>query len=76
MTKELSGTITKKDDFEVVDKFSNENELDWKKLIGYTTDGAPSVLEYKSGFKSYVNAVSPNAIMFTVAIIDLRFAQR
>ena len=40
MSKELSGTTKGKDIFEALDNFFKLNELDWRKLIGCTTDGA------------------------------------
>ena len=61
MCQELSSTTKGKDVFEVSDNFFKQNELDWKKLIGCTTDGAPSMLEPKSGFTIYVKTVSSNA---------------
>ena len=47
--------------FEVLDNIFKQNELDWKKLIGCTIDGAPSMLGRKSGFTTYVETVSSNA---------------
>ena len=38
-----------------------ENELDWSKLIGCTTDGAPVMLGRKSGFQTYVKDIAVNA---------------
>ena len=54
MSEELSSTTKEKDVFEVLDNFFKQNELDWKKLTGCTTDGALSMLEPKSGFTTYV----------------------
>ena len=61
MSKELSGTTKGKDAFEVLYNFFKQNEIDWKKLIGCTTNGAPSMLGPKSGFTTYVETVSSNA---------------
>ena len=61
MSKELSSTTKGKDAFEVLDNFFKQNEIDWKKLIGCTTDGTSSMLEPKSGFTTYVETVSSNA---------------
>ena len=47
--------------------------LDWKNLVGCTTDGAPSMLSSRSGFQSYVKAVSPNV---TVLFIGSPYAQK
>ena len=44
ISKRLSSTTKGKDIFEVLDNFFKQNELDWKKLIGCTTSGAPSML--------------------------------
>ena len=60
MSKELSGTTKGKDIFEALDNLFKPNELDWGKLIGCTTDGAPSMLGHKSGFKAHLTAVAPN----------------
>ena len=43
MSKELSSTTKGKDVFEVLYNFFKQNEIDWKKLIGCTTDGVPSM---------------------------------
>ena len=43
--------------------FFKQNEIDWKKLMGCTTDGAPSMLGSKSGYTTYVETVSSNAII-------------
>ena len=59
MSKELS-TTKGKDIFEALDNFFKLNKLDWGRLIGWTTDGAPSMLGHKSGFKAHVTAVAPN----------------
>ena len=40
--------------FELVDNFFKENSLQWSKIIGLTTDGAPAVLGRKSGFQARV----------------------
>ena len=61
MSKKLSSTTKGKDAFEVLYNFFNQNEIDWKKLIGCTTDGAPSMLGRKFGFTTYVETVSSNA---------------
>ena len=61
MSKELSSTTKGKDAFEVLYNFFKQNEIDRKKLIGCTTDGASSMLGLKSGFTTYVETVSSNA---------------
>ena len=60
MSKELSGTTKGKDIFEALDNFFKLNQLDWGKLVGCITNGAPSMLGHKSGFKAHVTAVAPN----------------
>ena len=60
LSQEMCSTTKGKDVFNVLDNFFKLNELDWKKLIGCTTDGAPSMLGRKSGFQAHVKAVSPN----------------
>ena len=61
MSEELSETTKGKDIFNLLDKFFKQNHLDWEKLVGCTTDGAPSMLGRKSGFQAYVKAMSPKA---------------
>ena len=56
----MCSTTKGKEVFNVLDNFFKLNELDWRKLIGCTTDGAPSMLGRKSGFQAHVKAVSPN----------------
>ncbi|XP_068216554.1 zinc finger BED domain-containing protein 5-like [Palaemon carinicauda] len=61
LSQDRSSTTTGKDIFNVLDNFFKQNELDWGKLVGCTTDGAPSMLGRKSGFQAHVKAVAPNA---------------
>ena len=72
MSKEVSGITKGKDIFNIVDEFFKKNDLEWSKLIGCTTEGAPAMLGRKSGFQSYVKAISPE-IIFTHCFIH-RFA--
>ena len=57
---EVSTTTKGKNIFDILDSFFKKNGLDWKNLVGCTTDGAPSILGCRSGFQSYFEAVSPN----------------
>ena len=61
MSKELSSTTKGKDVFEVLDNLFKQSELDWKKLIGCTTDGGSYMLGRKSGFTTYVKTILSNA---------------
>ncbi|XP_068250328.1 zinc finger BED domain-containing protein 5-like [Palaemon carinicauda] len=61
LSQGLFSTTTGKDIFNVLDNFLQQNELDWGKLVGCTTDGAPPMLGRKSGFQAHVKAVAPNA---------------
>ena len=60
MSEELFETYEGKDIFILLDKFLKQSHLDWGKLFGCTTDGAP-MLGRKSGFQAYVKAMSPKA---------------
>ncbi|XP_076806381.1 zinc finger BED domain-containing protein 5-like [Clavelina lepadiformis] len=60
MSQDLPSTTRGKDIFNVVNDFFRLNDLDWGKLVGCTTDGAPSMLGRKSGFTAHVKAVSPH----------------
>ena len=70
MSKEVCGTTKGKDIFNIVDEFFKKNDLEWLKLVGCTTDGAPAMLGRKSGFPSFVKAVSPE-IIFTYCFIHI-----
>ena len=56
LNHEVSTTTKGKDIFDILDSFFKKNGLDWKNLVGCTTDGAPSMLGCRSGFQSYVKA--------------------
>jgi len=60
LSKDMTTTTTGKDVFELVDSFFKENNLQWTRLVGCTTDGAPAMLGRKSGFQARVKAVSPS----------------
>ena len=51
LNHEVSTTTKGKDIFDILDSFFKKNGLDWKNLVGCTTDGAPSMLGYRSGFQ-------------------------
>ena len=56
---ELRTTAIGEDVFELVDNFIKEC-LQWSKVVGFATDGAPAMLGRKSEFQARVNAVSPS----------------
>ena len=58
LNHKVSTTTKGKDIF---DSFFKKNGLDWNNLVRCSTDGAPSMLGCRSGFQSYVKAVSPIA---------------
>ena len=74
LNHEVSTTTKGKDIFDILDSFFKKNGLDWKNLVGCTTDGAPSMLGCRSGFQLYVKAVSPNVT--SVHCFIHRFALR
>ena len=53
MSNEVPGTTKGKDIYDIVDEFFQKNSLEWSKLVGCTTDGAPAMLGRKSGFQSF-----------------------
>ena len=57
LNHEVSTTTKRKDIFDILDSFFKKNGLDWKNLVGCTTNGAPSMLGCRSGFHSYVTSV-------------------
>ena len=54
LINEMSTTTKGEDEFELVDNFFKKNGLQWTKLIGCITDGAPAMLGRKSGFQAWV----------------------
>ena len=67
---EMRTTTKGEDVFELVDNFFKENGLQWSKLVGCTTDGAPAMLGRKSGFQARAKAVSPSIFPFTASYTD------
>ena len=62
-------TSTKASDIlEKVDHFFNENEISWNNLCGVCTDGAPAMLESKSGFRALVQSKA-TGVIFTHGFI-------
>ena len=59
MSRELAAITKGINVFNVLANFFKENELDWKMLVGCTTDGAPAMLGQKSRFQAYVKDVLP-----------------
>ena len=55
-----------------MDEFFKKNDVEWSKLVGCTTDGAPAMFGRKSGFQSYIKAVSLE--IFFIRCFILRFA--
>ena len=76
MNEELSETTDGKDIFNLLDKFFKQSHLDEDKLVGCTTDGAPSMLSRKSGFQAYVNLCHQTPLLFTVLYTDLLFVPK
>ena len=60
LNHEVSTIMKRKDSLISWRFFFKKNGLDWKNLVGCTTDGAPSMLSCRSGFQSHVKAVLPN----------------
>ena len=57
--KTLDTTARAQDVLKVVDNFFETNGLDWKNLVGVTTDGAPAMLGSRSGFQALVKQRAP-----------------
>ena len=67
-SEKLTTTTKGKDVFNILNKFIEEQELEWGKVAGICTDGAPAMIGNKSGFKACVNNIAPH-IQFTYCII-------
>lgn len=60
---ESPSTTTRGEDvFRTMKNFINEKELQWSKLIGVCTDGAPAMLGIRSGFQTLMKEVAPFAL--------------
>ena len=68
----LSTTCKGEDVFRVVKVFFESHALDWKQLVGICTDGDPSMIGDKSGFKGLVTNVAPH-VSFTHCLIHFHY---
>ncbi|XP_055499359.1 protein FAM200C-like [Leucoraja erinacea] len=64
----LATTTRGKDVFRMLEAFLIKHELGWERLVGVCTDGAPSMVGYRSDFKAFVKDVDPH-ISFTHCMI-------
>ncbi|XP_067933175.1 zinc finger BED domain-containing protein 5-like [Watersipora subatra] len=55
----LTETTTAADVMNLVSDFFSKEHLDWGKLIGVCTDGAPAMLGYRAGFAQLVKEKNP-----------------
>ena len=68
----LSTTCRGEDVFKIVKDFFEKHALDWKQLVSICTNGAPSMIGCRSGFKGLITSVAPH-VSFTHCVIH-RFA--
>ncbi|CAH1989318.1 unnamed protein product [Acanthoscelides obtectus] len=71
--KSLPTTTRGEDVFQTLKEFIEENGLDWLKLIGTCTDGAPSMMGIRSGFQALVKQVAPQVLRLSLLDTPLRF---
>ena len=57
----MEQTTTGQDVLEKIDDFFDSSGLEWKKMCGVCTNGAPAMLGSKSGFQTRVKEKAPNA---------------
>lgn len=55
----LTTTTRGEDVFNSLNKFFMEKQLEWDKLIGVYTDGAPAMLGLRSGFQAHIKKIVP-----------------
>ena len=60
--KPMTTTTTSSDVHEILQQFFEENSLDWDKLVGICTDGAPVMLGCRSGLVTKVKDAAKNAV--------------
>ncbi|XP_039750840.1 SCAN domain-containing protein 3-like [Pararge aegeria] len=63
-SKSLPTTTRGEDVFQTLKQFIEENGLDWSKLVGVCTDGAPSMMGVRSGFQALVKQVAPQILSY------------
>ena len=68
----LSSTCKGEDVFKIVKDFFEKHALNWKQLVGICTDGDPSMIGCRSGFKRLITNVAPH-LSITHCVIH-RFA--
>uniref|UniRef100_UPI00358E5144 protein FAM200C-like n=1 Tax=Myxine glutinosa TaxID=7769 RepID=UPI00358E5144 len=57
----LATTPRRQDVLRMLEAFLIKHELGWERLVGVCTDGAPSMVGCRSGFKAFVKDVAPHA---------------
>ncbi|KAL1488389.1 hypothetical protein ABEB36_014863 [Hypothenemus hampei] len=55
----LSGHTTGEDIFNVMNKFMQENKIDWNKCVGISTDGAKSMVGSNKGLVARIKNIAP-----------------
>ena len=68
-TPSLKTTTRSADVFENISTFFDMEGLEWNKVCGICTDGAPTMLVSRSGFQAKVKEKSPQAKVFIVSYI-------
>ena len=76
LINKMRTTIKGEDVFELVDNVFKENGLQWTKLVGCTSNGAPAMLGRKSGFQARIKAVSLSVTSVHCFIHQLALAAR
>lgn len=56
------GHTTGEDIFNVMNKFMQENKIDWNRCVGISTDGAKSMVGINKGLVARIQNVAPNVI--------------
>ncbi|XP_076314946.1 protein FAM200C-like [Tachypleus tridentatus] len=64
----VATTTRGEDIFKILETFFLKHGLSWEALVGLCTDGTPSMIGCKSGFKAFVKNVAPH-VSFTHCMI-------
>ena len=65
-----------KDVFDLVNAFFRENSIAWNKVGSVSTDGAPAIIEHRSGFVAPLKQVAPHIVSNDCAIHKYALACR
>ncbi|CAH1965958.1 unnamed protein product [Acanthoscelides obtectus] len=74
-SQSLTAGSTSEDIFNSISNFVEKNDLDWKKLIGLCTDGAPAMIGVRTGLAKKLNEKNPAMVTLTSKTLPQKLRQ-